>query len=201
MSDCTEGFPSLFHIDNVLKNTELDTKDKRQVLIPGINFTCNGTVTTWIIGAEWKGNTQAYTELQIWRMSSDSQYEKITGVSIMVGTMNGNEVYEQDSPLAFQEGDILGYFQPKSGDSELDLYLEKSKRITTYYMELDLTPPANGTSFSLDEDISDDKYPLIAAITGTLLYTLIHNLIHKHSFQIPQTVAVASCQWRECMHY
>ena len=188
----------------MLKNTKLDTKDKRQVLILGINFTCNGTVTTWIIGAKWKGKTPAYTELQIWRMSSDSQYEKITGTSIMAGGENESKVYmfELDSPLDFQEGDILGYFQPKSGDSELDLYLEKSKRITTYYMELGnvLTPPVNGASFSLDEDISDDKYPLIAAITGTLLYTLIHNLIHKHSFQIPQTVAVASCQWRECMH-
>ena len=42
-------------------------------------------------------------------------------------------IYVLETPLAFQEGDILGYFQPKKEQSEPDLYLEKSDRITTYH--------------------------------------------------------------------
>ena len=141
------------------------------MLIPDINFTCNGTITRWIVGAKWEGDTPAYTELQIWRMSSDNEYIKIAGTNIIVGSENVSEVYEIDNQLTFQEGDILGYFQPKKGNSELNLCLEKSDRITTYYDDVGntLTPPAIGSVFQIDfsdQDTQDTKYPLIAVRTG-----------------------------------
>ena len=85
MSDCTAGFPTLFHIDKVAGNTGLETEDRRQVVIPDINFSCNGTITRWIVGAKWEGNIDTYTELQIWRRTSTTnQYMKVNGISIMV---------------------------------------------------------------------------------------------------------------------
>ena len=90
------------------------------MLIPDINFTCNGTITRWIVGARWEDDNDAYTELQIWRMSSDNEYIKIAGTNIIVGSENDSEVYEIDNQLTFQEGDILGYFQPRRQDSELN---------------------------------------------------------------------------------
>ena len=100
-------FSSLFRIDKVAKmeNTMLETKDKRQVLIPDINFACNSSITGWILGAKWKGNSQAYTEVQIWRKTSTTEntYAKVNGTSVMVGTENDSEVceYVLETPLAF----------------------------------------------------------------------------------------------------
>ena len=104
MSECTDGFPTLFHIDYVEDMTTLETRDRRQVLIPDINFTCDGAITKWIFGAEWKGNTDTYTELQIWR-STDNVYTKVGATTIMVDGENTSKVYEYplDFPLEFRE--------------------------------------------------------------------------------------------------
>ena len=170
-SQCTQGFPTPFHIDQVVKNTDLDTLSAQQVLIPSINFTCNGTITRWVIGARWQGQLPAYTELQIWRKISDNTYIKVAGTSIIVGTSNNSEVYEYplQNTLDFQEGDIIGYFQPIRNRSELDLYLEDSGRINTYHQNLginNLNPPNTGDIFSLESALRDTRYPLIAAHTG-----------------------------------
>ena len=139
-------------------------------MIPGINFRCNGIITRWIVGAEWEGNDEAFTELQIWRGNSTNQYVKINGTSLMVGAENDSRVYEYllDTPLAFQEGDNLGYFQPRKSKSELDLYLEKSGRITTYHTKHnnDFVPPLAGTVFDIGNSMIDTRYPLIAVRTG-----------------------------------
>ena len=143
------------------------------MLIPDINFTCDGTITRWIVGARWEDDNDAYTELQIWRMSSDNEYIKIAGTNIIVGSENDSEVYEIDNQLTFQEGDILGYFQPRRQDSELNMHLQDSDRITTYHINVednDLTPPAIGSVFQIDQDTQDTRYPLIAVRTGILQY-------------------------------
>ena len=165
-SECTDGFPSLYHIEG---NTDLENEEKRQVIIPDINFTCNGTINKWIFGAKWKGNTQAFTELQIWRRTSDTEYTKVGNTTIMAGSENDSNIYEYqlDTPLAFQEGDILGYFQPKKDKSELDLYLENSERLTTYHISLGNSDFTSDGHFTLPGDDTDSKYPLIAVKTGT----------------------------------
>ena len=147
-------------------NTELKTADKRQVVIPAINFSCNGTITSWIIGAEWRDNDnpEGYIELQIWRGSSLDQFQKVNGTLVTVGSENESEVYEIETSMEFQEGDILGYFQPKKDKSRLNLYLENSGRITTHHdrlMGMPVTPPPAPVF-----DETDTKYPLIAVRTG-----------------------------------
>ena len=173
VAECTQGFPTQFHIDEVLGNTNLDTASSRQVLIPGINFTCNGTVTKWIFGANWRGSSPTLTQFQIWRRSSTTgpTYVKVAETTVRVGSRNSSGVYEYplDSPIPFQEGDILGYFQPIFNQSELDLYLEDSHRITTYHQTLCvdcLYPPPVGITFSLTTAFTDTSYPLIAATTS-----------------------------------
>ena len=135
-------------------------------MIPAINFSCNGTITRWIIGAKWRDddNPEGYIELQIWRWSSLDQYEKVNGTLVMVGSENESEVYEWATSMDFQEGDFLGYFQPKKGNSRLNLYLENSGRITTQHdklMGMPVTPPPAPVF-----DETDTKYPLIAVRTG-----------------------------------
>ena len=148
-------------------NTDLHTHDDRQVVYPSISFACSGTVVKWIVGAEWRGNSDAYTELQIWRRSSGSVYTKVNSTTIMVGTENDSQLYEYplETPLAFQEGDILGYFQPDKDNSELDLYLEYSRRLTAYCNTVDQLEPPTGP-FDISGATSDSHYPLITVVTG-----------------------------------
>ena len=198
MSRCTHGFPTLFHIDKVAGKDDLDTLDGRQVLIPDINFGCNGSIIRFIVGARWEGNIEAYTELQIWRRISEGQYMKVNGTSIMVSGENTSQVYELETSLAFQEGDILGYFQPRSFRSQLDLYMEDSEKLITHYTKLiDLLPPATGAVFSVDGVNEDTRYPLIGVKTGK--YTRVFISVSIIIPQILQIVAVASCLYREYM--
>ena len=180
-SKCAERFPSQFYIDVEEGNTDLDTADSRQVLIPDISFTCNGTITRWIFGAKWEGQSPAHTELQIWRKISTTgnTYIKVDGTIIIVGTQSSSEVYEYilETPLAFKEGDILGYFQPISNRSGINMYLEDSERLTTYYTSSgvnDLEPPVSGSLFSLNTARVGTRYPVLAVRTGTkLIYSLV----------------------------
>ena len=169
MSECGTGFASLYHIDVTEGNVDLHEHDRRQVVYPSISFACNGTIRKWIIGAKWEDNSaaNAYTELQIWRRSSGSVYTKIGSTTIMVGTENDSQLYEYplETPLAFQEGDILGYFQPNDSNSELDLYLEKSRRLTEYRNIVDQLEPPTGP-FDISAAAEDDHYPLITVVTG-----------------------------------
>ena len=164
MSECGTDFASLYHIDVTEDNVDLRKHDRRQVVYPNISFACNGTIRKWIIGARWRGNSNAYTELQIWRRSSGSVYTKVGSTTIMVGAENDSQLYEYplETPLAFQEGDILGYFQPNDRSSELDLYLENSRRLAAY--RIDVNQPT--VPFDISNADDDDHYPLITVVTG-----------------------------------
>ena len=151
-------------------NVDLHDHSKRQVVYPSISFACNGTIHKWIIGAKWEGNSDAYTELQVWRRSSGSVYTKVGSTTIIVGAENDSQLYEYplENSLAFQEGDILGYFQPNEENSELDLYLENSRRLTAYRNTVDQLEPPTGPFDISDADDDDSHYPLIAVVTGIL---------------------------------
>ena len=125
-NDCTSGFMSLNRIHTLLDSTTLRVLKSSQVIIPGINFTCNGNIHKWIFGAEWYGNTESYTELQIWRSSGDGSYTKV-GSTTIIADNNPTELYEYPlfAPVSFQEGDILGYYQPSESRSQLGLQLEQ----------------------------------------------------------------------------
>ena len=161
VSDCTSGFPTLFHIDKLAKgsNTDLKNEDKRQVVIPSINFGCNGIITRWIFGAKWTNKNPDKIELQIWRRNSQDQYIKVNGTTVTIDDENDTEVYELETSLAFQEGDVLGYFQPDDKKTLLDLYLEDLGRIQTYWYESVVS------IFILENKNMDKKYPLIAVRT------------------------------------
>ena len=55
----------------------------RQAIFPGVNFTCSGSIQSWIFGALWIGYTASFTELQIWRSSGDGSYTKVGNTTIM----------------------------------------------------------------------------------------------------------------------
>ena len=104
----------------------LHVRDKSQFLYPQIVFSCNGSVTKWIFGADNNGNLNR-PELQIWRQLGPNNYDKIGFSSVNAGTMNGTNLYEfiPQTPLQFQEGDIFGVYSDRTDGNRLVLYEQR----------------------------------------------------------------------------
>ena len=103
--------------------------ERQQRIIPGIKFTCTGTLTKWIIGAQIT-LTQAtnHLQLQIWRRrGSSNRYDRTTFSDITaVNATDDLNVYEYipNPPLDFQANDILGLFQSRIRDTQVALYYQ-----------------------------------------------------------------------------
>ena len=103
----------------------------QQRIIPGINFTCTGTLTKWIIGAKRKlteANNPQHLQLQIWRrQGSSNAYNRITFNNITALNATGDlNVYEYipNPPLQFQTNDFLGLYQPRLNNTEVEVYYQ-----------------------------------------------------------------------------
>ena len=97
-----------------------------QGIFPDVSFTCSGSIKKWVFGADWGGG-DLFPELQIWRPTGDDEvYTKVGNTTVMVDSINSE--YSLSSPLAFQAGDVLGYYQPSFYLSQLRLLFEKSGR-------------------------------------------------------------------------
>ena len=101
----------------------------QQRIIPGINFTCTGTLTKWIIGAKRKlteANNPQHLQLQIWRQSSNAYnittFSNITALNA-TGDLNVYE-YIPNPPLQFQTNDFLGLYQPRLNNTEVEVYYQ-----------------------------------------------------------------------------
>ena len=92
----------------------ISDEQRQQRLIPGINFTCHGFITKWILGAKWMMEDN-YPELQIWNSSDGTTYVKqSTTVFTVDGGSNNVSIYEYipDPAQEFHDGDIFGIFIP-----------------------------------------------------------------------------------------
>ena len=153
----------------VLGNVHSSFEDKsEQGVFPEINFTCAGSILSWTFGANWEGNTPALTELQIWRNNGDGSYTKVGSTTIMTEeNTTGLYQYPLSSPLPFQAGDILGYYQPATSRSQLGLVYENvgSGQPAYYVTRLDNAP----SLFTVTELTFDDRYHVLVGVeTGNL---------------------------------
>ena len=100
--------------------------DRKQRLFPNIAFTCNGSITKWIVGAKTY-MVGLFPELQIWRNTGGSSYNKANFSMVSSSTQDSNNIveYNLSTPLEFLEGDILGVYQPRREDSALVVYYQE----------------------------------------------------------------------------
>ena len=111
--DCTSGFMSVDSMHTVLGSSAVDLAGVEQAVIPGINFTCSGSIESWTFGACWKESTD-FIELQIWRPGNeDGSFTKVgsTTINYVEGGQSDLYQYSLSSPLHFQAGDIVGYYK------------------------------------------------------------------------------------------
>ena len=129
-----------------------------------MNFTCAGSILSWTFGAQWEGNSPLYTELQIWRSSGVGSYTKVGNTTIMFEEEGSTQLYQYTliSPLPFQAGDILGYFQGSTSTSQLSLLYEATSSAPQIYYTVQNSP---SSEFSVGESM-DGNHVLINVETG-----------------------------------
>ena len=146
-------------------------RDQQQRVFPDISFTCNGSITKWIVGAGTGGGSSPSSELQIWRRSGASSYTKVASTQLTAQSpINNSNVYEYvpSSPLGFQEGDILGVYQ-RENSSVVPYYQESTGPVNLRQSGLlnsalnSLTAPTLATEYD---------YPLVTVEIGELIYCL-----------------------------
>lgn len=99
-------------------------------LVPDMNFCCNGTVTSLLLGVDVRTMTSSrnkYPEVQLWRRSQlNDSYSRQDRQKIRLTprdfSPDGVLVYNLKPPMQFQSGDVLGVYQPQQSDSIVTLY-------------------------------------------------------------------------------
>ena len=169
--DCTSGFMSLDRMHEVLRNygRVVDLGGAHQAIIPGINFTCPGSIESWTFGADWDRNTD-FIELQIWRPGSeDGSYTKVGSTTINVEEEGQTDLYHYplSSPLHFQAGDILGYYR------QMRLIFEDVGAGHPLYFT---RPDSAASQFSITDSQTDyiDQYHVLIRVTTGEACICIH---------------------------
>ena len=95
-------------------------------------------------------------ELQIWRNSGGTSYTKTNFSLIPFSTTTAVNIveYTPNPPLEFQEGDILGVYQPQHNDSALVVYSQDRDGPANYangknLSTMNLTGSPNGYDYPL----------------------------------------------------
>ena len=160
---------------------EIDLKKvrhhKRLQITPDMNFTRDGMITKWIIGARFWRNDTLYPELQLWRKIGSGSYHKINGTLLITETSSDNRVFEYNNspPIPFQAGDIVGLFIPSIWESKIKLRSEDGHGPTNYYIETNNSVTMSPyDTFDLQQNTmqihSDVYHPLVTVEISECMY-------------------------------
>ena len=137
-------------------------------LIADVSFTCSGTITSFKLGGTIRGGgmRNQFPEIQLWRpntgvtLYTQQAREEIT---LAEGDFSPDGVlqYNLTTPIQFQNGDVLGVYQPAESMSVVRIYYN-SEVSTTYQLS---SYPTGSISFESLSSVNDQKI-LISPITG-----------------------------------
>ena len=141
-------------------------------LIPGMNFTCSGTITSLLIGASYRagGTRIRFPEVQLWRIGSGGNFytrQAIQEIRLAAGDFSPDGVlqYNLTTPISFQSGDVLGVYQPLECDSLVTLFYNiDATALATLMIN---SNPTSSISLAALSPISDQKI-LISPLSGIL---------------------------------
>ena len=157
--------------DTSVGHTAVLTNEFAQGIFPSMNFTCNGSIQSLIFGARWTdGSNQSFPELQIWRLRETESYIKVRNASIKVSRKNTSKLYWYNltSPLAFEAGDILGYYQPDISTCQLALYFDHQAEESQPAQFYSITASSHLVS---DANNIPSVQPLLDVVTGNKVQT------------------------------
>ena len=168
----TVGFPSesLVQSKALLLLRSIRDSERTQRIFPDIRFSCSGSVTKWILVLEAGGGSMEYPQLQIWREEEGSgSYQRVgyTDIKYLSSSITDTYTvveYSLTTPLAFQEGDILGAHQPRRSDSDVVMQFQERGLLVSYRHDKEDNPLE---TFVIDEAKTDQTdYPLVGVETS-----------------------------------
>lgn len=161
---CSSGFLEMETVLNISQDTQPAFRSSGfQRVFPSINFTCNGFITKWIVGAVdiIGGN---FPELQVWRVIG-SQFIKVGASSLSPNITSNTHIHVMyPSPaVQFQTGDVFGLFSPIDTDSTISVIFQRFNGPPNRLL-LNINPPAptslpTSTSQFL---FGENNYPLVS---------------------------------------
>ena len=167
-------------------------RDQQQRIIPHINFTCDGSITKWIVGAKWDASGQRvhFPDLQVWRSTGENVYTRVGSTTLNFASESATGIYEftPSEPVEFHNGDILGIFQPSNSNSRLRLFYEENNGPTNYYEEThnnDVDPPSDTFTITEGMTSTQNDLPLITVEISKLLVL----------YSLCVDVSISSCRY------
>ena len=100
-----------------------------QVIYPEVGFTCNGTIERVVFGAgDIYGQRTERPLLQIWRPVGDTTFMLVSQATLRIFVaIRGLHEYTLPSPIMFEAGDIIGFYQPPQMVSQFRIMLESGR--------------------------------------------------------------------------
>ena len=128
------------------------------ILIPGMNFTCDGTITRVTVGGVMRpGRNKLHIKFCIWKENSTEPGIYHKSRKAIVLALNQNMCNEQDrqcmlqlmgeKQISVEPGDILGIELPRHNDADFELHLVSAPGLTNYIFR--------GTNLLSTVDLSD----------------------------------------------
>ena len=170
---------------------KLKQHPQEQRILSGISFTCSGSITKWIIGAQRRLSIAAvlHPDLQVWRCSAlvDKDYidcdrvgnSTISGAVQVEGHTNVYQ-YTPDPPLEFESGDVFGLYQPDSLTSQLEVFFEDTSPGGDTFRVEGLSSPLTSISdmddaLDIKNDGGNNDFPLITVETSKVTCTFMYD--------------------------
>ena len=141
-------------------------------LIPDWNFTCNGSITSVLVGVDIQVYRQQYPQVQLWRRTSpfSSQFNKVDNRDIILDvgnfTHSGVFQYRLIPPMQFQSGDVLGVFQPAETGCLVRLYYNRNDDSAPVAYRLQRNPMTVNIATTGGLTTRSGEYILLTLITG-----------------------------------
>ena len=189
---CTSGFIDRDVLERRASKIDSDATGVSSTILsrgeflamPGWNFSCNGTITSLVVGVEVRDLNGNAARIDLWRPSYDSSRE-ITGyewvpdaqtyLTFRPGDFNPDGVYEYHIPgsgIQYKSGDIFGVYQSSTIDSPVRIFYTNQ-----------LTAPRTfdvDTSYAVTYTIQPSGYDFFTA--GTVLVRPISGMHYCKMF-------------------
>ena len=130
---CTEGFMDFSLLARnaaqiPMASLSLSFPIADQLRLPEAEFLCSGEITSLLLGVTVQQASierYEYPQFQLWRETEDG-YTRVTTVSVILGPDNfstsGVYEYPLDPPIQFVTGDQIGWYQPKTAYSIVQIH-------------------------------------------------------------------------------
>ena len=161
---CTSGFPSIERMERVIDNQIAGAVWNQSAIFPGTSFNCTGIIQNLTFGANLLNGT-IFPEFQLWNpRGNNNSYDFVKRITFNESNQILPFIYQLNgTSILFEEGDVLGFYQPSRDDSRsrIQLAVRMPQPVQTMYTrDGNLNTDFNASGNSLPRN------PMVSVVTG-----------------------------------